>query len=159
MRDADDDQRPGDELGRRCSGQRGQHGDGHADHAEHVAAPRGLRARQPAQRQDEQHARDEIEQRDEIGLMVTLCAASALRLLFLLVHAEHALGDEEAAENVHRRHDQRHETERLRQLGPARRRPAPTPTASSAPTTITEEMALVTDISGVCRAGVTLHTT
>src|SRR5437868_8430914 len=34
-----------------------------------------------------------------------------------------------------------------------------TPTASNAPTTITEEMALVTDISGVCRAGVTLHTT
>src|SRR5436190_2211669 len=34
-----------------------------------------------------------------------------------------------------------------------------TPTASSAPTTITEEMALVTDMSGVCRAGVTLHTT
>ena len=34
-----------------------------------------------------------------------------------------------------------------------------TPTASRAPTTITEEMALVTDISGVCSAGVTLHTT
>ena len=34
-----------------------------------------------------------------------------------------------------------------------------TPTASSAPTTITDEMALVTDISGVCSAGVTLHTT
>ena len=36
---------------------------------------------------------------------------------------------------------------------------ASTATASSAPTTITEEMALVTDISGVCSAGVTLHTT
>src|ERR1700744_183984 len=34
-----------------------------------------------------------------------------------------------------------------------------TPPASSAPTTITEEIALVTDISGVCRAGVTDHTT
>src|SRR6202051_1445895 len=34
-----------------------------------------------------------------------------------------------------------------------------TPTASSAPTTITEEIALVTDISGVCSAGVTDHTT
>ena len=32
-------------------------------------------------------------------------------------------------------------------------------TASNAPTTITEEIALVTDINGVCRAGVTLHTT
>jgi hypothetical protein len=36
---------------------------------------------------------------------------------------------------------------------------ASTLTASSAPTTITEEMALVTLISGVCRAGVTAHTT
>src|SRR6202051_1765178 len=35
----------------------------------------------------------------------------------------------------------------------------PTPTASSAPTTITEEIAFVTDISGVCNAGVTDHTT
>ena len=37
--------------------------------------------------------------------------------------------------------------------------PVSTATASRAPTTITEEMALVTDISGVCSAGVTLHTT
>ena len=36
---------------------------------------------------------------------------------------------------------------------------APTATANSAPTTITEEIAFVTDISGVCSAGVTLHTT
>src|SRR5262252_414540 len=35
----------------------------------------------------------------------------------------------------------------------------PTPTASSAPTTITEEIAFVTLISGVCSAGVTDHTT
>src|SRR5262249_1752654 len=35
----------------------------------------------------------------------------------------------------------------------------PTPTASSAPTTITDEIALVTDISGVCSAAVTDHTT
>ena len=34
-----------------------------------------------------------------------------------------------------------------------------TPTASSAPTTITDEMALVTLMSGVCSAGVTLQTT
>ena len=33
------------------------------------------------------------------------------------------------------------------------------PTAISAPTTIMPEMALVTDISGVCKAGVTLQTT
>ena len=34
-----------------------------------------------------------------------------------------------------------------------------TATAISAPTTITDEIALVTLISGVCSAGVTLHTT
>src|SRR5205807_7944535 len=34
-----------------------------------------------------------------------------------------------------------------------------TPTASNAPTTMTDEIALVTDISGVCNAGVTDHTT
>ena len=34
-----------------------------------------------------------------------------------------------------------------------------TPAANSAPTTITDEIALVTDMSGVCSAGVTLHTT
>src|SRR6185437_281080 len=34
-----------------------------------------------------------------------------------------------------------------------------TPTASSAPTTMTEEIALVTLLSGVCRAGVTDQTT
>ena len=37
--------------------------------------------------------------------------------------------------------------------------PAATPTASSAPTTITDEIALVTAISGVCSAGVTDQTT
>ena len=47
-------------------GERGEHGDRHAGHAEIVAAPRGLGRRQPAQRQDEQDARGEIEQRDEI---------------------------------------------------------------------------------------------
>ena len=36
---------------------------------------------------------------------------------------------------------------------------AATPTESSAPTTMTEEMALVSDISGVCSAGVTDQTT
>ncbi len=48
----------------------------------------------------------------------------------------------------------------LAHQGPLSMAPAvPTPTASSAPTTMTEEMALVTDISGVCSAGVTDQTT
>ena len=36
---------------------------------------------------------------------------------------------------------------------------AATPTDNKAPTTMTEEMALVSDISGVCSAGVTDQTT
>ena len=35
----------------------------------------------------------------------------------------------------------------------------PAKDATIAPTIITDEMALVTDINGVCREGVTLHTT
>ncbi len=35
----------------------------------------------------------------------------------------------------------------------------PASAAITAPTIITEEIALVTDISGVCKDGVTLHTT
>ena len=45
------------------------------------------------------------------------------------------------------------------QSGPVSLPASATPTASSAPTTITDEMALVTDMSGVCSAGVTDHTT
>ena len=45
------------------------------------------------------------------------------------------------------------------QIGPLSVPTSETPTASSAPTTMTEEIALVTDISGVCNAGVTDQTT
>ena len=45
------------------------------------------------------------------------------------------------------------------QTGPESSPTTATPTATRAPTTITEEMALVTAISGVCKAGVTLQTT
>ena len=95
-------------LGRRMRAERGEHGDRHADHAEQVALPAGLRARQPAQRQDEQDAGDEIEQRGEIRRSLRVS------LLFLLVHRQHALGDQEAAEDVHRGEDQRDEAERAR---------------------------------------------
>jgi hypothetical protein len=109
--------------------------------------------RQPAQRQDEQDAGDEIElaRRD--------WRSSCAPFFFFLVHAEHALGDQEAAEDVDRGEDERDEAERARQIGPESSATSATPTASSAPTTITEEIALVTDISGVCSAGVTDQTT
>src|SRR5436309_895058 len=45
---------------RRMRGERRDNGDRHADHAEQVAAPAGLRAGQAAQCQDEQHAGEQI---------------------------------------------------------------------------------------------------
>ena len=46
--------------------QGGGDGNRHAGHAVEVAAPRAFRARQTAQRQDEQHAGGQIEQRDDV---------------------------------------------------------------------------------------------
>ena len=65
-RNAADHQPPGQRIRRRMRAKRRQHGDGHADHAEQVAAPAGIRARQAAQRQNEQDAGNQIEQRDEV---------------------------------------------------------------------------------------------
>ena len=63
--DAHDDQPVADDRHARMQ-QRRQHGDGHADHAEAVALAGGLRMRQAAQRQDEQHAGDEIGERGQV---------------------------------------------------------------------------------------------
>ena len=53
------------------SAQRRDDGDRHADHAEIVALAAGLGARQPAQRQDEEHPGDEIERCGEISVHVS----------------------------------------------------------------------------------------
>jgi hypothetical protein len=45
---------------------RGQHGDGHAGHAEDVAADRGGGVRQALQGLDEADAGDQVQQRDEV---------------------------------------------------------------------------------------------
>jgi hypothetical protein len=105
--------------------------------------------RQPAKGQNEQDARYQVQECSEV-----LCHASSASLFFLLVHGEHALRDEEAAEDVHAGKHQGDE-----EPNPDASPEADTATASSAPTTITEEIALVTAISGVCSAGVTDHTT
>ncbi len=82
------------------------------------------------------------------------------RSALLLVHGQHPLGDEEAAEDVDRRENEREEAE---DLGPdravAQRGRRLDADREQAPTTMTEEIALVTDISGVCSAGVTDQTT
>ena len=112
-------QHPREEARRRLSASVVSDGERHADHAVAVALPRGGGRRQAAQRQDEQDAGDEIEEGGEIGVHV----ASAL----LLVHREHALGDEEPAEDVHRREDERDEADELARRSsrcrPPRRRP------------------------------------
>ena len=149
-------------------GERRHHGDGHADHAGGVATPRGCRARQAAQRQDEQHAGDEIERRDEIGRHGSLpparstVACSPLRRSFFLYMASmrcvtrkppKMLTEAMASARKPKIFERRCRESRSSHAA------CSTATASSAPTTITEEMALVTVISGVCSAGVTLHTT
>src|SRR3546814_14513492 len=45
----------------------GQYGNGHAGHAECIAAPRSGRVRQALERLNEAHRRDKIEQRNQIG--------------------------------------------------------------------------------------------
>ena len=107
--EARDHQDPGAGAGRRMRGERGADRDHHAGDAEHVAAAARFRARQPAQRQDEQDAGDEIEQGCDIGVH-----GARASLLFLLVHRQHALGDQEAAEDVDRGEHQRDEAERAR---------------------------------------------
>ena len=58
--DTAQDHRPGQRVGRPRHSKGGEHGNGHAGHAEIVALARGLRRRQAAQRQDEQDAGDQI---------------------------------------------------------------------------------------------------
>ena len=101
--DPENDEQPGERTRRRTNRQRRHNGDRHADHAEAVALTRGRRRRQSSQRQNEQNAGDEIEQSGEVGVH----AASAL----LLVHRQHALGDQKAAENVDRGEDERNEAD------------------------------------------------
>ncbi len=75
---------------------RGDDGNRHTDHAVHIALTAGRRMRQAAQRQNEQHAGDEIKE----GCEINAHNGSASLFFFFLVHGEHALGDREAAKNV-----------------------------------------------------------
>jgi len=65
--------------------------DRHAGHAEQVAAAARFRARQSAQRQDEQNPGDQIRGTSQMAFI------GRSSLLLFLIHGEHALGDEEAA--------------------------------------------------------------
>ena len=112
------------EIGRRREGQRGQDGERHAGHAEEVALPRRGRMREPAQRQDEEDAGDEIEKDGDV------CATSPQP--FFLYIASMRCGDQEAAEDVDRREHERDEARRARAERPVavRRRAARRPRAA-----------------------------
>ena len=115
---------------------------------------------QALERLDEADAGDEVQQRDEVRWLM-VCVPFELRDAFaqpgcfvlLPEHLEHAARDEEAAEDVDR-------GERHRQHAhPLAKPPSVSAAASMAPTMTIAEIALVTAISGVCSAGVTVHTT
>src|ERR1700674_428597 len=151
-RKADHNERPADRVGRRRSGERGADGDRHAHHAVAIAEPRRLRAGQPAQREHEQDAGDKVRDRDEVGThrdhFFFFWYMDSIRCVTRKPPKMFTAAMTSAAEPSARAH---HAPSALPASG--------TPTASSAPTTITEEMAFVTDMSGVCSAGVTAHTT
>ena len=75
---AGDDQSPGQRVAHACDEQRRDHGDDHADDAVAVAVARALGRRQSAQREDEQHARDEIGEGGEIGVHRAVLVTSFL---------------------------------------------------------------------------------
>src|SRR5580692_8996374 len=124
-----------------------RHRNRHADHAEEIAPAGGCRTRQSAQRQDEQHTRHEIQH----------CRKIATHLNFFLYIASIRWVTRKPPKIL--THAKVSATKPKPRAQPEPDEIMPTPTASSAPTTITEEIALVTLISGVCSAGVTDHTT
>src|ERR1700685_4001082 len=132
-------------------GERGRHRNQHADDAEQIALAAGDRMRQPAQLQNEEDARDQISQRGEIGAhdyfgfrwnMASMRWVTRKPPKMLTDANTSAMKPKARA-----------------QIGPVSSATSVTPTASSAPTRMTAEIAFVTDISGVCSAGVTDQTT
>src|SRR5260221_543646 len=128
------DENEGDFLG---DGERDQHRDRHADDAEEIAAPRRHRRGEAFQCQDEKDAGDEIPERELVGAHAF--SFSAFGAFFLNISSMRCVT-----------------------RNPPKTFTAASPTATApriAPTMITLEIALVTLISGVCRAGVTFQMT
>src|SRR5262249_33415965 len=138
--------------GGRMGGERGDDGDRHASHAEQVAPPAGLGTRQPTQRENEENAGDEIKQRDDIG-------GHRLAHFFFWYMPSMRCVTRNPPKMLTEAKVSATKPRTRAQIGPPSLATSATPTASSAPTTITDEIAFVTDISGVCKAGVTDQTT
>ena len=91
------------------------HRDRHADRRDAVAAHRRARAGQPHQPVDEEGEGDDVEQLDEVGAAhsspSSICLARRRRLG--LEHLEHAVGDQEAADDVDRAEGDRDDEQQL----------------------------------------------
>jgi hypothetical protein len=134
---------------------RGQHGDGHADHAVEVAAARGLGIGQPAEAEDEKDGCADVGDGGQAGGHRRLISC-----LFICGTCQHALGHGETAEHVDgRQYDAADRQPAIQLIGSAGRPPSGGAICTRAPMAMMLEMALVTLISGVCSAGVTFHTT
>src|SRR6185312_2380617 len=144
--DAHHDQTPSEGIVDTGYPQGGQDRDQHADHPVAIARARRGWRRQTFERQDEQNARDQIKQCGDIGFHAYFAP------FFLYIASMRA---------VTRKPPKMFTLARIRATNPRilevqeALESAGTATAIKAPTMITEEIALVTLIRGVCRAGVT----
>src|SRR5215467_12237570 len=114
--------------------------------------PARLGIRQPTQRENEENAGDQIKQRDDIG-------GHRLAHFFFWYMPSMRCVTRNPPKMLTEAKVSATKPRTRAQIGPPSLATSATPTASSAPTTITDEIAFVTDISGVCKAGVTDHTT
>ena len=122
----------------------------HAELAGPDAAARGGRRAHPLEREDEQSRGDQVRDFDEVSVAnhgSWFLGAAGLE------HLEHAVGDDESADDVAGGRDDR---ERAQHRGEPR---LPSPARMIAPTTAMASSALVSDISGVCSSGETRRIT
>src|SRR5262249_50829358 len=127
---------PGDQ------GQREDDGDRHAGDAEPVAAARAVGMRQALQREDVQHARREVPEGKEVRAHFFFLNISSMRCVTRTPPAAFTGAPPTAMVP-----------------GTEPKPPPAGPAARIAPTMITEEIALVRLMSGVCSAGVTFQIT
>src|SRR5690606_21722459 len=139
------DQNPAQARLRRRHPERGQNGEGHAQHAISGSAPRAFGAGEAAQGENEENARGQIEQRDEIRRH-----GCSYFFSFFLYMASIRLVTRKPPKmfTAAMTRARKPKTFAIVLASPIAS-PVSTATASRAPTTITDEIAFVTDISGV----------
>src|SRR5262249_18262192 len=131
------------------AGERGDDRDRHADDAVEVAAPRCLLARQPAQREDEQHRGDDVHRVDQLD-RVRRINVGVHRYFLNIASIRRVTRNPPATLIV------AHSVATIATETEVWRSPR---LPSSPPTTMIPLIALVTLISGVCRAVVTFQIT